>query len=149
MFGEVNLGADDPERRADFGGGTVFDHGQMVNRVMRGVDVAFDAPQRFAKATLLPLGFPKGVEIGGGIGPVFGRGGAGTASRDLGNVIVGRGLAFGVACAFAELIGDFSAGDLEEPAFERVLRGIVLEIRHLLGNSEERILNRFSSFMFV
>ncbi len=149
MLRQVNLGAVDGERGADFGGGTVFDHDQMVNRVMRGVDQAFDAPQRFVEATWLPFGFPKGIEVGGGIGEVFGRGGTGTAGRDLGDVIVRGGVAFGVAGAFAELVGDFPADDLQKPAFEGVFGGIVLELRHSLGDGEQRILQGFLGFVFV
>ena len=48
MFGEVDLRAVDAERGADFGGGTVFDHDQMVNGVVRRVDLAFDAGEGFA-----------------------------------------------------------------------------------------------------
>ena len=98
---------------------------------------------------LLPFGVPKGVEVRGRISEVFGRGGAGTAGGDLGNVFVGRSILFGMAGAFAELVGDFPAGDLQEPTFEGVLGGIVLEVGHFLGNGEECVLEGFFGFVII
>lgn len=72
MFREISLGAIYAERPADFGGGMFFDDVEVVDGVVRRVDLAFNADEGFAKAKLLPLGFPKGVEAGGWIGEVFG-----------------------------------------------------------------------------
>ncbi|MDB6037370.1 MAG: hypothetical protein JWM99_1211 [Verrucomicrobiales bacterium] len=75
--------------------------------------------------------------------------GKGAAGGELSDIVTGRCVAFGMACAFAELIGDFPTGDLEQPAFERVFGGIVLEVGDFLGDGEENVLKGFIGFMIA
>jgi hypothetical protein len=57
-------------------------------------------------------------------------------------------MTFGSSSAFAELVGNFPAGDLEQPAFEGVFGRVVLEGGNFLGHSEEDILKGFFRFVF-
>jgi hypothetical protein len=79
------LGAVDAYGAADFGGGFVLDDVEMVDGVVRGIDLAFDAGEGLVEAEFVPLGFPEVLE---------GRGGEGA---ELGGVVIGGGVAFGVA----------------------------------------------------
>ena len=137
MLRQVNLGAIHAQGAADFGGGALFDDVEVVDGVVGGIDLAFDAGEGFAQMQVLPFGIPKRFEW------------SGRSLAELGGVIVRRPKMPGMTCPFAELVGDFPADDLEEPAFEGILGGIVLEIRHFLSDRQQGVLESLFGFVFV
>lgn len=137
MLGEVDLGAIDAKGEADFGDGFFFEDVEVVDGIVGGVDLAFDASEGFVEVELLPFGVPNRFERSGGI------------LAELGGIIVRRREVFGMTCAFAELVSDFPAGDLQQPSFEGISGRIVLELGNFLGNGEEDVLEGFSGFLLV